>query len=82
MTTLRRTLRFTVAAIVAASLLAACDGDDPSVEAGGGGQTDERTLVLRMQTIGGFLPPEEHFRMVPSVSVYSDGLVITQGAQI
>lgn len=82
-TALRRTTSLFAAGALAFTLLAACGDDDQSVEAGGdGAQGGARSLVLRMELIGGFLPPEEHFRIVPSVSVYSDGLVITQGAQI
>jgi hypothetical protein len=39
-------------------------------------------LVLQVVQAGGFLPLGAAFRSVPSVSVYEDGRVVTQGAQI
>ena len=39
-------------------------------------------LVLQVVRAGGFLPAGAAFRSVPSVSVYGDGRVVTQGAQI
>ncbi len=39
-------------------------------------------LVLQVVRAGGFLPAGAAFRAVPSVSVYGDGRVVTQGAQI
>lgn len=39
-------------------------------------------LVLQVVRAGGLLPAGAAFRSVPSVSVYGDGRVVTQGAQI
>lgn len=39
-------------------------------------------LVAQVARTGGFLPVGEAFRSVPSVSMYGDGRVITQGAEI
>ena len=39
-------------------------------------------LVLQVVRAGGFLPAGAAFRSVPSVSVYGDGRVVTEGAQI
>lgn len=39
-------------------------------------------LVLQVVRAGGFLPAGAAFRTVPSVSVYGDGRVVTEGAQI
>ena len=39
-------------------------------------------LVLQVVRAGGFLPVGAAFRTVPSVSVYEDGRVVTEGAQI
>jgi hypothetical protein len=62
-----------------ASLLAACASpstsrpeDNPSVDG----------LVLRIDTRGGFLPPGYDLTRIPQFSVYSDGLMVMEGAQI
>lgn len=39
-------------------------------------------LVLQVVRAGGFLPPGAAFRSVPSVSVYGDGRIVSEGAQI
>ena len=39
-------------------------------------------LVLQLVRAGGFLPLGAAFRTVPAVSVYADGRVVSQGAQI
>jgi hypothetical protein len=36
-------------------------------------------LVLRVESLGGFVPAEQNLGRIPSVSVYGDGRVITQG---
>lgn len=48
----------------------------------GAGTAAPDALVLQVVRAGGFLPSGEAFRSVPSVSVYGDGRVVTQGAQI
>ncbi len=37
-------------------------------------------LVVRVETIGGLLPPLEAERRLPSISIYGDGLVLVPGA--
>lgn len=53
-------------------LAAACGGPDGPItysrEAG--------DLVLRVENVGGFLPPEEIWRRIPDFSLYGDGRVI------
>jgi hypothetical protein len=39
-------------------------------------------LVLRIDTRGGFLPPGYDLTRIPQFSVYSDGLMVMEGAQI
>ena len=62
-----------------ASILVACASqttslpkDNPSVDG----------LVLRIDTRGGFLPPGYDLTRIPQFSLYSDGLIIMEGAQI
>jgi hypothetical protein len=37
-------------------------------------------LVVRVETLGGLLPPLESERGLPSISIYGDGLVLVPGA--
>lgn len=39
-------------------------------------------LVLRIETRGGFLPPGYDLTRIPHFSLYSDGLIVMEGAQI
>ena len=39
-------------------------------------------LILRVETGGGFIAPSYSLRQIPGFSLYGDGRVITQGAQI
>jgi hypothetical protein len=39
-------------------------------------------LVVRVSTAGGFVPQHFHFTHVPEISLYGDGRLVTQGAQI
>ncbi|MET0425363.1 MAG: hypothetical protein ABW046_15880 [Actinoplanes sp.] len=78
MTRLRGTL---IAAAVPLFLLSACaqpgnvaDAASPTAPAPAAGD-----LVLRADSFGGFVPPEQVVGAIPSVSVYGDGRVITEG---
>lgn len=53
-------------------LVAACGRDEGPVEH----SRDPGDLVLRIEDVGGFLPPEETWRRTPDFSVYGDGRVI------
>jgi hypothetical protein len=82
MTRLRGTL---VAAAVPLFLISACAGNQPA------GATDTRTtegasvspdansLVIRVESVGGFVPAEQTVGRIPEVSVYGDGRLITEG---
>ena len=55
------------------------------IDSGGGGidhPTGADQLVLRMDTAGGFVPPSNSMRQMPTWSLYGDGRLITQGPQI
>lgn len=74
MTTLR-----TASAALVLFALAACSGSanplvDPSAPTDG--------LLLRVETVGAFVPVEYSLQQMPSFSLYGDGRVIMQGAQI
>jgi hypothetical protein len=42
----------------------------------------DHEVVVRLETAGGLVPPDYFFRSLPSLVIYADGLVITQGPQI
>jgi hypothetical protein len=54
----------------------------PSPDASGSPDALDATLVLRIESVGGLMGPDFAARAMPTVSVYSDGRVISQGAQI
>jgi hypothetical protein len=72
------------AAILAiAALLSACGEKAASTGSKNGGTNrDAAELVLRVETAGGFTPPEYQLRVVPEFSVLGDGRVFTLGPQI
>jgi hypothetical protein len=82
MTRLRGTL---VAATVPLFLISACAGNQPA------GATDTHTtesasvpvgadsLVIRVESVGGFVPAEQNVGRIPAVSIYGDGRLITEG---
>ena len=78
MTTCRRVL-----ALLPLLAVAACGSgvaaDDDALTAGA---PTEDALVLQVVRAGGFLPVGAAFRSVPSVSLYADGRVVTEGPQI
>ncbi|MEQ4300222.1 hypothetical protein ABNF97_02310 [Plantactinospora sp. B6F1] len=71
-------------------LLAACaregagaGGDGPGGGSGGdAGSVDPNAVVLRVEHVGGFVPPAARLTRVPMLTVYADGRVITEGPQI
>jgi hypothetical protein len=72
---------FTVAALAASG----CARQPAGSGSGGQGVRYPRTpsaLVLRMDTSGGFVAPQTTLQQMPAFSLYGDGRVITQGAQI
>lgn len=75
----RSGLRGTAILVAAASIAVACasrsatpPGPDPVTEG----------LVLRVETHGGFLPAAHALSRIPQFSLYADGLVVVEGAQI
>ena len=78
MTTCRRVL-----ALLPLLAVAACGSgvaaDDDALSAG---PSSSDALVLQVVRAGGFLPAGAAFRTVPSVSLYADGRVVTEGPQI
>ena len=71
-----------MAAAVPLLLISACaqtsavGAPGPSVAAP---EADADQLVVRVESVGGFVPAEQNLGRLPSVSVYADGRVITQG---
>jgi hypothetical protein len=70
-----------------ALLIAACSaagGGSPSASPGGtlGHPSGADELVLRYETVGGFVGPRVLLGRYPTISIYGDGTVITQGPQI
>ena len=82
MTRLRGTL---AAAAVPLFLISACAGNQPA------GASDTQitesaavpaaadSLVIRVESFGGFVPAEQNVGRIPAVSVYGDGRLITEG---
>ena len=70
--------------LVAVLGLAACGkqtvstGDGSSVTY----STNPSSIVVRVETTGGFVPVETIFTNLPAVSIYGDGSVITTGPQV
>ena len=78
MTSCRRAL-----ALLPLVALAACgSGTGADDDALGAVSAAPDALVLQVVRAGGFLPVGAAFRSVPDVSVYGDGRVVTEGAQI
>jgi len=83
MTQCGRTKRTLVALLGLATIATAC-ADHPTVPGNGPGSYPHGAdqLVLRIDTSGGFFAPQQTLQQMPSFSLYGDGRVITQGAQI
>jgi len=83
MTQRGRTKRTLVALLGLATIATAC-ADHPTVPGNGPGSYPHGAdqLVLRIDTSGGFVAPQQTLQQMPSISLYGDGRVITQGAQI
>lgn len=60
--------------------LVACGGGDTADDIAGSADSDD--LVVRIDVGGGLMPREAALSNLPTVSVYADGRVITQGPQI
>ena len=83
MTQRGHTRRALVALIGLAVLATAC-ADHPTVPGVGSGASYPHgadQLVLRIDTSGGFVAPQQTRQQMPSFSLYGDGRAITQGAQ-
>jgi hypothetical protein len=77
-------MRRTLAVVIGVAALATACADHPTVPGDGPGPTYPRggdQLVLRIDTSGGFVAPQQTLQQMPSFSLYGDGRVITQGAQ-
>lgn len=70
--------------VAALSLLAAaaCGDDGDTAATADAPPPPEGGLVIEIERSGGFVTPEMAFANVPSVSVYADGRVVSQGATI
>ncbi len=71
-----------VCAAVLVLALASCARTARDLPVDGGGGTEARGLVLRIETAGGFLPFEHLVRRLPNFALYADGTVLTPGPQI
>ena len=72
-----------VALLGVAAFATAC-ADHPTLPRDGPGSSYPHgadQLVLRIDTSGGFVAPQQTLQQMPSFSLYGDGRVITQGAQ-
>jgi len=82
MTRLRGTL---VAAAVPLFLISACAGNQPAgasdshTTESASVPADANSLVIRVESFGGFVPAEQNVGRIPAVSVYGDGRLITLG---
>jgi hypothetical protein len=71
-----------VAGLLGGCSAAATPTPSPSPRGGVDHPSGARDLVLRYETTGGFVPREWLLSSYPTISVYGDGTVITQGPQI
>ena len=68
-------------AILPVLLLTACAGQgSPSAAEGPAEVYRPDEVVLRTESVGGFVPVDYTFTRMPDITVYGDGRVITQGA--
>jgi hypothetical protein len=84
-----RTSRPLALGVVAVALAACTSGSaaSPSSSAGDSGPridhpTGAKDLVIRYETVGGFVAPQALLGRYPTISIYGDGTVITEGPQI
>lgn len=80
--TSRRRLGSLVLLVLLALLAGACGRKSSSAGGDIGHPSGADQLVLRMDTAGGYVPPSYSLRGIPTWSLYGDGSLITQGAQI
>lgn len=74
-----------IAAVATVALASAACADGSSTTSGGDAiahPAGADQLTLRVETAGGFTPPEYQLRLIPEFSVYGDGSLITPGPQI
>jgi hypothetical protein len=74
-----------IAVIPIVALAAAACADASSTTSGDGAiehPAGADQLVLRVETAGGFTPPEFQLRLIPEFSLYGDGSLLTPGPQI
>jgi hypothetical protein len=82
--TQRRGTRRTVVALLCVAAFATACADRPTVPGDapvGSYPHGADQLVLRIDTSGGFVAPQQTLEQMPSFSLYGDGRVITQGVQ-
>jgi len=77
-------LRSIAGLILAATLSSACASQASTGPKDNPPKDNPRVdgLVLRIDTRGGLLPPAQAMTQIPQFSLYSDGQILTQGAQI
>lgn len=74
-----------IAVVAAVTLASAACADGSSTTSGGDGiehPSGAERLILRVETGGGFTPPEYQLRLIPEFSLYGDGSSVTPGPQI
>src|SRR6266545_3576031 len=76
-----------IAVCLTALLIASCSAGASGSPSGSPAETRNPPrgageLVLRYETVGGFAPQEFFLSRYPTISVYGDGTVITEGPQI
>jgi hypothetical protein len=77
-------MRRTLVALLGIAAFATACADHPTVPGDGPGPSYPHgadQLVLRIDTSGGFVAPQQTLQQMPSFSLYGDGRAITQGAQ-
>ena len=81
-----QTRRLTVPILALVLSTAACGRLNTGTPGGGSSAIDHPTgatdLVVRWETTGGFVAPESILGRIPSFSLYGDGTLVTEGAQI
>src|SRR3954465_9238538 len=81
----RGSTRRTLVALLCVTAFATACADHPTVPDDGPAASYPHAadaLVLRIDTSGGFVAPQQTLQQMPSFSLYGDGRAITRGAQI
>jgi hypothetical protein len=82
--TWRRGTKPALMALLGVAAIATACADHPTVPGGGSSVSYPHgadQVVLRIDTSGGFVAPQQTLQQMPSFSLYGDGGAITQGAQ-